>query len=344
MDNNYEQEISLKELITIVLNGWKLIVLINLIGLVLAVVYSLFIAEEVFETKADVFFDIQEQVITEFGEYKYLSTKANDYFDAFKNQIVIQKTMDDMKINKDIKKVVNDFSISLADSKDKDMSLIKISYKGSDKNEIPKILDTHLNNYRSFLNYKIKEIAIDRFLLSHNTDLSVNEDSLKIKKIELEKAEELLKSIPRVMPLQKALTSDSEVSSKFANHEDIRVGDLANNMVMEEVLNNDYVSTASRITEIKAQIDTLEIAINHKKEQIEKLTKEKENLEKAGVFANYSSPSTGILKLSIKQLTSSSIPLNRIAPKRSMIVVIAFILSIMLGTFIVLFRNYWKNN
>ncbi len=350
MNNNYEQEISLKELITVILSGWKLIAVVSLVGVVLAVVYSLFIAEEVFETKADVFFDIPEEVKTEFGKYQFVSDQPNDYFNAFTNQQVIEKTMDDMKIAGDINRIIKKFKIDLADGKDKERGLIKISYRGGDKNKIPKVLDAHVNNYSSFLNYRIKQMAIEKFLLTHNNSLSINENSLKFKKIELAKAEKLLESTAKVMPLHKVLkanskdANDSELSLEVENNKDSKAGNFTNNMFLDEVLIGDYVITVSRVTEIKEEINKLEIDIEKSKEQIKKLKQEKENLEKAGIFANYSSPSIEILNLSVNQLTSASIPLQRIAPKRAIIVAIAFVLSIILGIFIVLFRNYWKNN
>ncbi len=342
--NTYEDEISLKELIETILKGWKFIVGVTILCTLIAVVYVLFIAEEVYEAKAELLINIPESVQTEYGEYKYMTTNVKDYSDLFKNKLVLEETKNQFGLDDvTVEGFAGRFNV-LKKEKGEESNIVKVTFKGSEKNSLAEILDAHIVNYKKLLNYNIRKLAIDKFINSKNIAIENNKKNLEFNRNDLKNTEELLKDIPETLKLQKALTDDSEISSKYANKKDIDVSDLADNMVVEEVLNSDYVSTASKINDLKISINTLREEIVLYEGDIKKLEEANEIISLSGVFGDYEIKSLEILDTPIEQLTPARTSDNIVSPKRNIIIAVVFILSVMLSTFMVLFKAYWVNN
>ena len=93
MDDNKEKytevdEISLKELITTVLENWKLIAKITSAFLVIACLYLLVLAKPVYESSISGYINISNAV-NEFGEYPFPAELPADYLTAFQSHDVL---------------------------------------------------------------------------------------------------------------------------------------------------------------------------------------------------------------------------------------------------------------
>jgi uncharacterized protein involved in exopolysaccharide biosynthesis len=82
-----ENEISLKELILVLINEKKLIALITATFTVFAIVITL-LMPKVYETESQIVFSIPESSISRFGTFVFPSQNVNDYISLLNSQDV----------------------------------------------------------------------------------------------------------------------------------------------------------------------------------------------------------------------------------------------------------------
>lgn len=341
MENyNVEDEISLKELIEILLGGWKTIVAFVVVGGLLAGVYSFVIAKPVYETEVDLFMNIPEAVATEVGTYQYPSSNEKDYFDLFTNEKIVNQTIKEYELESDY----NGFAKRLNVSQDKDLSVIQVTYRGGNPEEIAKILDGHISNFRSYMQYSFKTDAIEKFLIQDKVTLTLKEKNMESVKAKLLEAEAQLKEQSPFITLQKALTSNPEVAAQYARERGISVSELSNHMLVEEIVNPLYTQAEKLVSDYKHNVSSLEIEMKQIQERVELLEDAKGKFSEETMFEESSDDFLSVLELPIKQLASANVPLSRVSPRRTLNVAIGIVLSGMIAVFVVFFKAYWKNN
>lgn len=335
-----EEEISLKELITILLEGWKLIANIVILGAILSIVYSFLITKPIYETSAEFFMNIPEAKTTESGVYRYPSTNAHDYFELIKNAEIVDETMSTYSIDGDRSQFVKELSIV----QEKDLNTIKISYRGEKPEIIAKILDSHILNYQRYLSFHFREDAINQFLTEQKVLLSLNEEQLLTLKEQLISAKNQLDGLTPTIPLQKALTSSPEVAAQFARDNGLTVAELSNQLLISEIVNSNYTAIEKLVNNLETSISTLEIEIFSLQNRISVLQEEQLLLSESEVFEESKSEFLSVLSLPIKQVAPSIVPLNRVSPNRTLNVAIAIVVFGMIAIFVVIFRAYWIKN
>lgn len=335
-----EDEISLKELLTILIQGWKFIAGVVMLGALLAIIYSFMIVKPVYETSTELFMNIPEATSTEVGSYQYPSSNAHDYFELINNAKVVNKTLSTYSLESSKESFVN----SLYISQEKDLNTVTVTYKGGNPEEIAKVLDGHILNYQRYLSYQFKEDAINKFLTEGKVSLSLKKEQLLKTKGQLSNAEDQLGKLLPTIPLQKALTTNPEIAAKYARDNGLTVAELSNQLLIEEIINSNYTAVERLVNTIEISIGTLELEITSIQKRLTILANEQLVLSESDVFEAPQSEFLNILSLPIKQVASANVPFNRVSPKRSLNVAIAIVLSGMIAVFIVFFRAYWEKN
>ncbi len=338
-DHRIENEISFKKLIYVLLSGRKLITGIVFVGIVLALFYSIVIAKPVYQTKATMFMSIPESTMTEMGNYKFPSNNPEDYFNLITQSEIIYKTVESnsLEIND------TDFTRNLSISKQKDAKVISVTYKGNNPEEIASILNNHIDYYQHYLSFIFKEDAILQFITRDKVSLALKQNELSKLKGQLLKARNDLSELSSTIPLQKALTTNPEFAAKYARDNGLTVAELSNQLLVEEVLNSNYIAAEKLVTSLETSINTLEIEVRILNEQLEKLELEKKILEESNVFEEPKSNFLSALSLPIKKMSPASVSNYRISPRLALNIAIAVAFSGIIGVLVVFFKAYWKN-
>jgi capsular polysaccharide biosynthesis protein len=335
-----EDGITLKELLVILLNGWKTVAIMAVLGFVLAVVYSYFIVKPVYETEIELFMIIPKEVTTEVGAYRYPSDKTRDYFDLISNSKIVNHTIDEHELEMTQQGFVSALSIS----QDKESNVILVTFKGHNPDLIAKVLDDHVTNYKHYLSYQFREDAVNQFVVEKNVSLSVKEDLLAKLEDQLVNAKGKLSGLSPTIPLQKALTTNPEFAAKYARDNGLTVAELSNQLLVEEVVSTNYTEVKNLVDNLETSIGTLKFDIVAVKEELNLLESEKMILKNTEVFQEPKSDFLKVLSLPIKQMAPANIPVNSISPRRQLNINIGVVLFSMLGVFIVFFREYWRSN
>ncbi len=185
----------------ILLNNWRIIIGATISGTLLAIVVSFFVMSPVYETSTKLIINIPESILTEMGTYKYPSTVIGDYSEMLVNRAVAEKTITDVDLKMNTEVFVKKLSIS----KEKESNVVKVSYKGENAEVISKILDMHIANYKEFLQQRLREDAMDKFIKNYQINLKDNERSYKQTQKTIERSEKLLSEMEPVISLRTAL-------------------------------------------------------------------------------------------------------------------------------------------
>jgi len=331
----YEDEISLKELILVLINNWKMVAIFTSIGTLLTIGISYFAMSPVYETKAKLIMNIPESIETEIGSYTYSSTVITDYSDMLRNMQVVESTILDAELDVNVEQFIGDLSLN----NEKNSNVVTISFKGSDPEEISSILDIHIDNYEVFLQQKLKTDAIEKFIRSYNVAFKQNEYSYKEVQKRIEESEELLSEMAPVISLKTALSKNSDLAAEFANTRGVSIADLKGSMLQEEILNENYLTIEKLITDNKVTLTNLSI----EKEKLEEILEELES-EEAALESVEDTEFLSILSSFVQEVSPASTPINPIAPRKALNVAIGFVLSLMLGVFVAFFKAYWQND
>lgn len=165
------EEISLRELIQILINQKKLIAVITIVSIIFSVVFSFFIMSPVYEGKAILMasgINNRQQVIQQpegverfldtLSQYQYSQMSIETYKEQINNPQILQQTIDELKLEernitrRDLKEMINLGTI-------KDTNLITITIEYSDKILARDIANTIAKKFTDFVSEKAKEQA-----------------------------------------------------------------------------------------------------------------------------------------------------------------------------------------
>jgi len=305
-----EEEISLRELIDIILKNKKLIIIITGIFILLAGIYSFFIVKPTYEanttisvtdvTPATGFFgsnttviipgnDSNSSIIQSDSIEKDLSLLLSSLLkypnmsvDAFKeevtNPVVLTNTIKQLELDPK-KYTLDNFKKLISVSVVNNTNFIKITVKESNPELAAKIADTIAQNFRTYI--------IDRY--NRQTNRLIDETLDKLITLQNDKIKE----------------ATDELNKVQTNSQD--------KLLIEE--------KQKQLDLLKSTRDTM--------------------LEKYNMLELVKESDLG--RQSILINSKALIPDKPVAPKKSLNIIIAFILGLMVSIFVVFFMEYWKN-
>lgn len=304
-----EQEISLRELIEIILNGKWFIAIITGIAILISGIVSFFVLEPVYEARATINIRSNE----ENGNANYLAR----YVEQVTSHAVMTDTLNRLGIDREEMSITG-----LRDKIDteivKDTPLIRIKVTDSDPEFASQLTNQIATSFIQYMNRQEQ----DELRAIARSDVEKIEAELEIHQATMEKLEEELSNTPEFIVIQRSLAQDSYLHAIEAEQrrDAAQAGSL---QLIDEEINPVYTSLQQSITNLRVEMKKLEA----QKEELEERIAE-----------------TGFISARHIIVTSPAIPPERpIAPKKSLNVAIAAVLGLMISLFIVFFRHYWQS-
>lgn len=337
---HYEDEISLKDLILTMMNGWKTIAIITLVVVLMVGVYAFFIADEVYEASVKGTIAITESTPTKYGEYIFPSTNKMDFLNVVKSEEVAQKVIKNLDLKMTTNAFINSIEIRTEDVQST-FEFVVTAQSHALSRSIIKELSTV---YRDSLTMKYKKNAVDMFIRDYYVRINTDAETIETQEKTIAEMKEQLKAINPVITLKKLVTSDPELAVRIAKERGVTLESLSDEMMLEEMFNPSYeLLDASIVAAETALVEYKSTAAQNKKLYDELL------LEESGINAFYEDGSvTSLNKGSLEFIKAKvhidnyiSAPENPVAPKKVLILAIGFVLGLMLGIFIAFFKAYW---
>lgn len=332
-----ENEISLKELILVLLNQKKLIALITLGATVLAIVISL-LMPNVYEAQSQIVFTIPEENVSRFGTYVFPSQNVADYLPLLNSLEIKNEVAQKLDLE-------SPETIVITYEFNKDNKFVSINTQGSTPEKAKELNDVFVQTYINRINAQFKLIAIDQFIYTHQMNISNLKYEKETTESMLIEKTAFLEELNPVYILQKAVFSDPQSASLYADKFNLDLGSISNDVVLEEFVNQNYLAIDGEITNLKISLINMNESLKNSEKLLNGLNLEKELFIKKIETLDYETSLNDeltVLKGGINQASAAVTPIDRVAPRRSLNVTIGFILGLMLGVFVVFFNHYWN--
>lgn len=174
---NEVEEISLYELILMIIKGWRTIILITIILILLSVGVFIFFNKPTYVTQTSASLTFNQVQYTDIGEYTFPYTKPEEFITILKNEEFIEYIASETNLEQLM--LVNSVTYNVKNSNE-----INISVSNSNKEMSSKILNIIKENSESFLNYYLSNEAINKLKLSKTIKLkSLNKNLLDLIRI-----------------------------------------------------------------------------------------------------------------------------------------------------------------
>lgn len=336
---NEENEISLKELILVLLNQKKLIALITLGATVLAIVVSL-LMPNVYEANSQIVFTIPEAKGSRFGTYVFPSQNIADYLPLLDSLEVKNEVAQKLELE-------SPEAISITYEFNKDNKYVSIKTQESTPEKAKELNDEFVQTYINRINAQFKLIAMDQFIYTHQMNISNLKYQKETTQSMLVEKTTFLEELKPVYILQKAVFSDPRSASLYADKFNLDLSSISNDVVLEEFVNQKYLAIDGEITDLKISLINMNESLKNSEKLLNELNLEKELFIKKFETLDYETllnDELTVLKGGINQASAAVTPIERVAPRRSFNVAIGFILGLMLGVFVAFFNHYWNGN
>lgn len=305
-----EEEISLRELIEVVINGWKLIISITILALVISAVFSYFILKPTYETKATVLVNsFQEEESGFLSPYISKVISPNVYSEQIQSPQLLKRVIENLEMNE---LTVTGLKNSLSVEMEENSTLLTLSLKGGDPELIHKALDAIITEANTIMGETISA-RLTQIADEYQNQLEVEKGNLDAALEEYNNAR-AAEGLPTIVLLD-TLTSG------------------ANQYILD--IDDKYLE----------EIQSLD---KGKQVEFEKLNNKVNTL--TGLYNNYYSRYEQARSLSaiynvehnLTVVAEPEIPTNPIAPRKMLNMAIAAVIGLMAGVGIVFFMHYWR--
>lgn len=417
-----EQEISLRELIEIILKGKYFIITITIIALLASGILSFFILDPVYEAKTVIVVNqptlpkIQGQGLETLVDTlsKMPSINAQTYASQVKTAVVLRNVIE--KVGLDLKEYpISIFSKKISVSNIKGTDLLEITVEDKDPKLAANIANTlaqefvhfvsttnqdRMSKALAFLETQVKgeqaklyenvekmkeflkqpngvaeieqEISTKLTLLSQLKGELVKMDIEKVSLQEgIEAGEKILANIPMRVELKKNLFDNPALYQTLAENRGMTVSSVANLELKSEEINPVYFeikqdiennkkylaqilakknATEKQVSTISSELEQLQVELADKKTKYEQLQEEIEkSKQNYDLFSKkYTeaqiAESAKIGEATLLVVSPAHEPQIPVGPRKVLNLAIAAVFGLMIGTFVVVFRNYWVNS
>lgn len=312
---HYDDEISLKELITILLNEKKIIAIITIAAVILVAIYSFAFLKIQYQNNALINVAINEKSIeTPFGIFENPYDTLDEYMALVKDGNVLAMTESDLEDKYSSKDIANTIQTDII-SKDQSFSII---VKGDNEKDVNLITNVHTDNYLRYLQFDLTYKAIDYLYNKNHNEINILEKKIEENKNIKDKINALIEDTPKVINLNNS--KGQEIHPAYA-------------IYLSEIANLDI----ERIN----LLNSLEIVQKNN----EALSKELKSIEEFKEI-----PSQEKLNNDIYQSVKNIVTVNEeslmeskvIKPRYKLNIIISLVLGLMMGIFVAFFKNYWK--
>lgn len=326
MGQNIE-EISLREIIEILLRGKKIIALITLIAVLISGVFSFFIIKPTYEvTSAIIIKDINgkdsNSTIGKLLNENDMSIST--LISAFDNIITGPKILNEAKeISPEWENITTGTLDSIIDvSLVNDSSTVNVTTKANLPEDAVALNNIVTNRFQEFIeeqNYDLLDSKVKSVKTQLEVDISLLEEKIK-------KEEEELAKLDKVLVYKKSISNDPYLLDLAAEIGNTNVVSISNLTVENEEPNPAYIKVLDSLTSNKLALNSLESDYNeliNAENQLEEISK-----------------NTGMKATVVREAIE---PENPVSPNKMMNLAIAGILGLMIGVFYVFIMEYWRS-
>lgn len=332
----YEEEISLKELFMALWRQKLIIISTTLITAILTGIVSVFFINPVYNSRLNIIINMPDTYHTRFGDYQLPITSNSEYINLITSNDVLIDTINDMGFDTNVitieglRKRINISSPSVATNNEQNSFYISVS--ANNPEEAKELAQTLFENYTEFIDVLTIKGAINYYRNQFTTALKSLEVSLKSTEKILAKNEELLAETPQTINQGEAM---DEVSGNT---------NISEYIILENIINTNYIEIEKDIVENKQSINSME---NSKRVYNEYLI-ELDNIQKpldtyytTGDIKELADFAVNITTTNIYLPSQPIVPSNKVSPNNAMNVVIGTVLGGMLGVLVALVKEYW---
>lgn len=330
-------EISLKELITILLSDWKSIVYTSLIVGVVVFLYTFLLVPRTYMASNDIMFNIPSTAGTKYGTYTFPSQSIVDYINPLTSRSVVQAVVDDLELEVDVDRLLK--SIDVNYKADDEQKFITVSVSFSNAELAKEINDSLIYHYINTLQNTYKKEAISQFIYEKNT--SIDAITFNLEKVEsaISEKSNYFETMKSVYTLQKGLFGDPTSAALYADQFNLDLSKMSDDVVVEEYLNQNYLK-------LEAELVDLEITKIEYLESIKFNTQLLDELEdiKSNQIEVVDNDNLNILYGSIYTVQDAFVPTRPESRGTVLNTLIAGVLAGMVMVFYVFFKHYWLNS
>lgn len=343
-DRQYEDEISLKELIMALIKNWKLIVAFIVVAGVLALGYVMVIADEVYEASLEGSISVPGSVSTRYGGYSFPTTDKMDFLNVVYSNKVIQETLNELGL---VEATVNGFKNAITIETEEESTRFTFKVTGSSPEDAQLRLLTLVENFEDELSMLHKEAALVSFIRDYGVSYKNMEENLLQTQKQLEEIQVEFADIEPVITLRKLVTSDPVYAAELAQNRGVRIEELSEEMMLEEVINPHYEALQGTIIGLRKEIQNIERDMEKNLRYTEELKAELAGVQTyilSGDGSKMDPEMVNVMETSLHFSLSTNVPDHPIAPKKALTLAIALVLGAMLGVFVAFFKEYWQNS
>lgn len=328
-----ENEISLKELILVLVKEKKLITVITLGITMIAIVVSLLLPN-VYEAQSQIVFSVPETFGSRFGTFVFPSQNVADYIPL----------LDSLEVKNEVAKKMELDSIESSYVFNKDLKYVSVKTQAKTPELAKEINDVFVETYINRINAQYKLIAIDKFIYNHQMNLSNLSYQLEKTQSMINEKTAFLDLLTPVYTLQKAVFSDPKSAALFADKFNLDLGSLSNDVVLEEFVNEKYLELDAEVIDLKISLINMKESLKSSEILLQELSAEKEELMIKLDDLSYPdelNDELTVLKGGISQVSEAVTPRDKVSPRRSLNVAIGAVLGLMVAVFVAFFKHYW---
>lgn len=307
-----QEEISLRELIEVVLKGKKLIAIVTILAVLAAAIISYFVIAPTYETKATLLVnDTQQEGTSALDTYLNEIVSPQVYSERVQSQKFLKRVIDNHNLQE---WTVSGLKNSLVVGTEAESNMITLTLSGKDSELIYQTLDAIIKE----ANIYIGEVVTERL-----TELAQQYDQqLSIEKENLEQALENYNQVRAAEGLPTIVLLDALTSGQ-----------------KQYILNVDdkYLEELQSLDKTKqVEFQKLNNQVNTLTELYNKYSKNYEEARSVSSLYNVEN------KLTV--IAAPEVPINPVGPKKMLNMAIAMVVGLMASVGIVFFMHYWKES
>lgn len=331
-----DKEISIKELILILLKEIKLIAMITFIFTLISIFVTLSLPK-IYQTQSQITFNLPTENISRFGTYSFPSQNIADYLPLLSSEEVRNDVAVELNILPSNVNVIVDFN--------KENRFVIVKTPASTPELAKQINDVLVDAYIKRIRAQYKIEAINKFINFELNSIKNDTYQIDITQSMIDNKALLLSEINPVYILQKAIFSDPETAALYASKNNLDLSKLSNNVILEEYANEKYLEIESEIIDLKSSLVNIREGLKFSEKILVELKDEKVKTNEDMETLNYESmlnDELDVLNGAIVQVSKATLPVSKISPRNSLNVVLGFAIGLAISVFYAFFKYYWK--
>lgn len=328
-----KKDISFKDIFDVLWSQKITIICITLIISILAGIYSMFILEPVYQTKLNIIIKMPEIYHTQYGDYTMPLTSNQQYINLIKSNDVLNNTiidMGDQSDKMDIEDLGKRIYVATTTSEELQNSF-EVVVEANEPDAAKQLAQVLYENYTEFLDSLILEGAIDSYIDTYTITLRSLETELNTNREILKKNEKLLTETPQT------------INQKNAMDEVLNQANTSDFIVLEDVINSNYVKIENDIIINKQKIYEIENSITTNNSYLDELNKLKNDLMNSSdkeKFVQSQSSLVSVIKTNVYLPSLPVAPSQKTSPSNSKNVIFGAMIGGMMGVMISLAKVY----